>query len=64
MRRGLAFVLATGAALLAIAPSAQADHHFVSIAEVFPGVSEQPAAEFVELQMYSAGRTTSTPARV
>ena len=35
-----ALVLATGAALLAMAPSAQADHHFVSIAEVFPGISE------------------------
>ena len=61
MRRGLALVIATGAALLAIAPSAQADHHFVSIAEVFPGVSEQPTAEFVELQMYSAGQNNFAP---
>ena len=55
MRRGLALAIATGAALLAIAPAAQADHHFVSIAEVFPGVSENPDAEFVEIQMFSAG---------
>ena len=52
---------ATGAALLALAPAAQADHHFVSITEVFPGVSENPAAEFVELQMYSAGQNNFEP---
>ena len=61
MRRGLALVIATGAALVAMAPSAHADHHFVSIVEVFPGVSENPAAEFVELQMYSAAQNNFAP---
>jgi len=61
MRRGLALAIATGAALLALAPAAQADHHFVSITEVFPGYSEDATAEFVELQMYSAGQNNFAP---
>jgi len=56
MRRGLAFVMAAGAALLALAPAASADHHEVKITEVFPGVSDNPMAEFVEIQMFLSGQ--------
>lgn len=56
MRRGLALVIGTGAALLALAPAAHADHHFVQISEVFPGDSKHPTAEFVEIQMYASGQ--------
>ena len=56
MRRGIRVALATGAALLALAPLAQADHHEVMIAEVFPGESASPAAEFVEIQMFLANQ--------
>jgi len=61
MRRGIGIAAATGAALLALAPAAPADHHDVRITEVFPGTSEQPTAEFVELQMYSAGQNNFAP---
>jgi len=56
MRRGLAFATATGAALLALAPAAQADHHFASISEVYPGSAASPSDEFVEVRMWSAGQ--------
>lgn len=62
MRRGIGTALATGAALFALAPSAHADHHLVSITEVFPGTTAQPEAEFVQLQMYAAGQNNFDPA--
>jgi hypothetical protein len=62
MRRGLAFAIATGAAMVAIAPAAQADHHSVSITEVFPGTTASPTAEFVELTMYSGDQNNFAPA--
>ena len=62
MRRGLRIALATGAGIVAFAPAAQADHHLVSISEVFPGTSDQPGADFVELQMYSSLQNNFGPA--
>lgn len=62
MGRGLAFAIAAAAILLSLAPTAQADHHEVKITEVFPGTSDQPTAEFVELQMYAAGQNNFAPA--
>jgi hypothetical protein len=56
MRRGLRLGLITGLALFATAPSALADHHEIKISEVFPGSSEFPDAEFVEIQMYTSGQ--------
>lgn len=47
---------------MALAPSAQGDHHFVSISEVFPGTAGQPGADFVELRMYSSGQENFHPA--
>lgn len=51
----LAAVILFGAA----APAA-ADHHFMFISEVFPGVTADPTADFVELQMYAGGQTALT----
>ncbi len=62
MRRGLRIALTTGVALFAIAPAAQADHHFVSIAEVFPGTTAEPGAEFVQIQFWAAGQNNFDPA--
>jgi len=62
MRRGLRIAFGAAAAVLAMTPSALADHHFVSISEVFPGTTAQPGAEFVELQMYAAGQNNFSPA--
>jgi hypothetical protein len=56
MRRGLAFAIAAAAMLLSLTPAAQADHHEVKITEVFPGTTEDPAAEFVEIQMFLLGQ--------
>lgn len=56
MRRGVALALAVGASVVAPAPSAFADHHEIKITEVFPGYAENPSAEFVEVQMYSANQ--------
>src|SRR4051794_16945238 len=41
---------------LALAAPAQANHHFVRIAEVFAGTSAQPSAEFVEVRAYMANQ--------
>ena len=60
MRRGLGMALASGAGMLALAPAAQADHHEVKITEVFPGITENPTAEFVEIQMFLANQDCST----
>jgi hypothetical protein len=61
MRRGLRIALATTVGLLALVPAAQADHHEVKITEVFPGISKEPTAEFVELQMFSGLQNNFAP---
>jgi hypothetical protein len=43
-----------GAALFALVPQASADHHLMSIREVFPGGGAN--SSYVELQMYSPGQ--------
>jgi hypothetical protein len=44
------------AVLAAVAPSASATFHLVQVREVYPGSTSAPAAEYVELQAYSAGQ--------
>jgi hypothetical protein len=66
MRRGpraraiLVAIGMTGAILVTSAPPAQAVFHLMKVREVFAGTAEQPAAQFVELQMYSAGQSVVT----
>jgi len=50
----------TGAILVTSAPPAQAVFHLMKVREVFAGTAEQPAAQFVELQMYSSGQSVVT----
>jgi hypothetical protein len=51
----VALVLMAGASMV-MAPPAHAVFHLMKIREVFAGTADQPAAQFVELQMYSAGQ--------
>lgn len=56
-RRRLGLPLLTAAlGLLAVAPTAQATFHEISIREVYPGSSTNPGAEYVELQMWRGGQ--------
>jgi len=58
MRRGIRFfAFATAlAALLTIAPAAQATFHLIQIREVYPGSVAAPGARYVELQMWASGQ--------
>ena len=49
----IAFVVALVCASIVPAPPAHALFHLIKITEVFPGTSQQGAAQFIELQMYS-----------
>jgi hypothetical protein len=55
MRRGIACGIAL-AALMTLAPGAQASYHLMKISEVYPGSSGSAEDGFVELQMYAAGQ--------
>jgi hypothetical protein len=56
MRRALLIgILTTCVALLLVAP-ARANFHLIKISEIFPGTAAEPAAQFVELQMYADGQ--------
>lgn len=55
MKRALVAGLIAAAALLAAAPSAFATYHEIKIREVYAGGGDQNA-DFIELQMYSAGQ--------
>jgi hypothetical protein len=62
LMRGWLTCAAAIAGTLVLAPAATADHHLVSIREVFPGSSSSgAAAEFVELQMYAPGQDNFAP---
>jgi hypothetical protein len=54
-RRALAACLAA-LLLLLIAPAARATFHLIQIREVYPGSAANPAAEYVELQMFASGQ--------
>jgi hypothetical protein len=56
-RIGLLSGLVAAVLACVIPPVAHADHHFISIREVFPESSGATDAEFVELQMYAAGQS-------
>ncbi len=60
MRRALACALVTGLACLVGVQTAGAAHHLVKIREVYTGSSAVPGAEFVELQLTSAGENQVT----
>lgn len=56
---GRIFALALAAAVacvLLLAPAAGATFHLIKVREVYPGSAASPDAEYVELQMYSAGQ--------
>lgn len=42
--------------LLAVAPTAQATFHLMSVREVYPGSAAAPQSSYVELQMYADGQ--------
>src|SRR5262245_42706866 len=44
------------AAACAFAPAAQADHHEVRIAEVFPGANDSETVEYVQVEVVSSGQ--------
>src|SRR4051812_7367272 len=51
------FVPAAVVACALLAPaSASADHHLISVREVFPGSTANGGQDYVELQMYSANQ--------
>jgi hypothetical protein len=54
-RASLALALAA-AALAVAAPAASATFHLMQIREVYPGSAANPAAEYVELQMWAEGQ--------
>lgn len=56
--RRIATLVVAPALLIALlpAPPAHALFHLMMVSEVFAGTTEQPNAQFVELQMYSAGQ--------
>ncbi len=56
-RTRLATALAAGLGYLALAaPVASATYHLMSVREVYPGTAAEPAAEYVELQMWAPGQ--------
>ncbi len=54
-RIALISALAAGA-LCGLAPPAQADHHFISVREIYAGTMANPDSDFLELQMYAPGQ--------
>lgn len=55
--RRVALVSLAAVFTLSAVPAASADHHFVSVSEVYPGTTANPSDEFIELQMYADGQT-------
>lgn len=55
-RSALVVISLIGLSLGATAQQAQASFHLMKVTEVFAGQTLQPNADFVELQMYSAGQ--------
>ncbi|MFT3921514.1 MAG: DUF4215 domain-containing protein [Myxococcales bacterium] len=55
MKRAILSLL-VGAGALAHAQSAHANHHLMSISEVFAGTALKPNASYIELQMYAMGQ--------
>lgn len=51
-------------AAFVFASPAQASFHEIRITEIFPGTSQVPEAQFVELQMYSPNQTQTTGQKV
>ena len=52
---GIVTAVVVGTTLLWTGP-AHANFHLIKITEIFPGTAAEPAAQFVELQMYSDGQ--------